>query len=42
MKKPTNLIQFVEDRLGHDYRYAVDFSKASKKSYYGGLESVLQ
>ena len=25
-----NLIEFVEDRLGHDYRYAVDSSKSLK------------
>ena len=23
----TNLINYVDDRLGHDYRYAIDFSK---------------
>lgn len=27
MKKSTNLIQFVEDRKGHDERYAINFSK---------------
>jgi len=27
MKKPLSLISFVEDRLGHDVRYAVDSSK---------------
>lgn len=25
--KYTHLIRFVQDRLGHDYRYAIDFSK---------------
>ena len=24
------MIEFVEDRLGHDFRYAIDFSKAQK------------
>ena len=28
--KPESLISFIEDRLGHDYRYAIDFTKASK------------
>lgn len=28
--KPETLIQFVEDRKGHDQRYAVDFSKLTK------------
>jgi len=27
LKKPESLIEFVEDRLGHDYRYSLDFSK---------------
>ena len=26
-----SLIEFVEDRPGHDYRYAIDFSKINKK-----------
>ena len=30
MDKPRNLIKFVEDRKGHDFRYSMDFSKASK------------
>lgn len=25
------MIEFVEDRLGHDFRYAIDFSKAKKE-----------
>ncbi|MSR85029.1 dTDP-glucose 4,6-dehydratase [Candidatus Uhrbacteria bacterium] len=29
--KPESLIQFVEDRKGHDLRYAVDFSKAKQE-----------
>ena len=27
LDKPESLITFVEDRLGHDRRYAVDYSK---------------
>lgn len=30
MKKPSDLIHFVEDRPGHDYRYALDFSKIKR------------
>ena len=28
--KPESLISYVQDRLGHDRRYAVDTAKASK------------
>ena len=28
MGKSENLIKFVKDRLGHDYRYAIDNSKS--------------
>ena len=28
--KDETLIQFVEDRLGHDRRYAIDYSKATE------------
>lgn len=31
MKKPTSLIEYVTDRLGHDFRYSLDFSKARKE-----------
>jgi len=31
LKKPETLISYVEDRKGHDYRYAIDFSKAREK-----------
>ena len=31
LKKPESLIQFVEDRKGHDWRYAMDFSKAKSE-----------
>lgn len=48
MAKPLTLIQFVEDRLGHDYRYAIDSSKIEEKlgwkpkiSFYKGLEATI-
>ncbi len=28
LRKPESLITFVEDRLGHDFRYAINYSKA--------------
>lgn len=31
LKKPESLITFVEDRKGHDARYAVDFSKMTRE-----------
>lgn len=31
LQKPHSLISFVEDRLGHDWRYAIDFSKTEKE-----------
>lgn len=31
LQKSEDLIQFVEDRKGHDYRYAIDPSKISKE-----------
>ncbi|KPV42477.1 dTDP-glucose 4,6-dehydratase [Alicyclobacillus ferrooxydans] len=31
LDKPESLIQFVEDRLGHDRRYAIDASKIRKE-----------
>ncbi len=31
LDKPTDLIQHVEDRLGHDRRYAIDSSKIQKE-----------
>ena len=27
MEKPLNLIEFVDDRLGHDFRYSLDSTK---------------
>ena len=44
-----NLIEFVEDRLGHDYRYAFDTSKIENKlqwkastSFDEGLENTIK
>jgi len=31
MDQPIDLIEFVEDRLGHDYRYAIDASRAKQE-----------
>lgn len=31
LNKSEDLIEFVEDRKGHDWRYAIDFSKAKKE-----------
>jgi dTDP-glucose 4,6-dehydratase len=31
MNKPENLIKYVKDRPGHDFRYAMDFSKIEKE-----------
>lgn len=31
LNKPESLIEFVQDRLGHDFRYAIDFSKAQRE-----------
>ncbi|MCR9201489.1 MAG: dTDP-glucose 4,6-dehydratase [Planctomycetaceae bacterium] len=31
LDKPASLIRHVEDRLGHDRRYAIDFSKATRE-----------
>jgi dTDP-glucose 4,6-dehydratase len=31
LNKPSSLIQFVQDRMGHDRRYAIDASKISDK-----------
>lgn len=46
--KPEDLIQFVTDRLGHDFRYAIDSTKAKRelgwvpmKSLQSNLESVV-
>lgn len=31
LNKPETLIEFVEDRKGHDFRYAVDFNKSKSE-----------
>ena len=31
MNKPQSLIEFVKDRPGHDYRYALNFDKARRE-----------
>ena len=31
LQKPETLIRYVEDRPGHDLRYAIDFSKAARE-----------
>ena len=31
MEKPLNLIEFVEDRPGHDFRYSLDSTKITKE-----------
>lgn len=43
------MIEFVEDRLGHDFRYAIDFSKAEndldwrpEMSFVSGLENTIE
>ena len=49
MNKPENLIEFVEDRPGHDFRYSLSSSKISeqlgwkvKTSFENGLKSTVQ
>ena len=49
MNKPDNLIEFVEDRPGHDLRYSLDSTKASdqlgwkiKTSFEDGLKHTVQ
>lgn len=34
MKKPEDLIKFVKDRPGHDYRYAIDSSKIQNELHW--------
>jgi len=34
LNKPESLVKYVEDRKGHDIRYAIDFSKAQKELGY--------
>ena len=47
--KPDSLIKFVEDRAGHDYRYAIDFQKSTREldwspeiSFEEGLATTIQ
>ena len=49
LDKPESLIRYVEDRKGHDRRYAIDSSKAKrelgwepKKSLEQGLQETVQ
>jgi dTDP-glucose 4,6-dehydratase len=49
MNKPDDLIEFVEDRPGHDLRYSLDSTKISdqlewkvKSSFEEGLEKTVQ
>jgi len=48
MGKPRSLIQFVADRPGHDYRYAVDISRITalgwepRVTFAEGLERTVQ
>jgi dTDP-glucose 4,6-dehydratase len=40
MDKPETLIKFVDDRLGHDKRYAIDYAKIEKELKYEPLFSL--
>ena len=40
MGKPETLIKFVDDRLGHDKRYAIDYAKIEKELKYEPLYSL--
>ena len=49
MKKPTSLIKFTSDRLGHDFRYSMDSTKTRKSpnwkpsiSFNEGLEQTIK
>jgi len=45
MNKPEDTIEFVKDRLGHDQRYSVDWSKAKNELGYQpqhGLDTYLR
>lgn len=49
LKKPTSLIEFVEDRKGHDYRYSINCHKiraelkwTTKVLFYNGLEDTIE
>jgi dTDP-glucose 4,6-dehydratase len=47
--KPTSLIRYVEDRKGHDWRYAIDCAKAERElgwtrtvTFEQGLEQTIK
>ncbi|MFZ4712600.1 MAG: dTDP-glucose 4,6-dehydratase [Bacteriovoracaceae bacterium] len=49
LNKPESLLQFVTDRKGHDFRYAIDFTKAEKElnwspkmSFEQGIEKTIE
>ena len=49
MNKSEDLIEFVEDRPGHDFRYSMDSTKISnelgwktKSNFKDGLEKTIQ
>jgi len=49
MNKPLDLIEFVEDRPGHDFRYSLDSSKirtelnwSQKTNFENGIEKTIQ
>lgn len=48
LEKPNTLIKFVQDRLGHDRRYALDCSKLQalgwkpKRNFFDGLSDTVQ
>ncbi|OUR98802.1 dTDP-glucose 4,6-dehydratase [Halobacteriovorax marinus] len=49
LEKPESLISYVEDRLGHDFRYAIDFTKTAnelqwqpKRTFEEGLKETVE
>jgi dTDP-glucose 4,6-dehydratase len=40
MNASENLITFVEDRKGHDFRYSVSFKKIEEELGYEPIESI--